>query len=71
MVRRRGSRPGKTRALLGALALSLLPTAALAEASSHTSASAGLVAELFALITFVLLALIANWSARRHRARDA
>lgn len=45
----------------------LTPALAQAELSSEAGASPGLVAELFALLTFVLLALAAHWNARRRR----
>jgi hypothetical protein len=51
-----------------AILLGGAPSRVLAQvSSSESSASTGLVAELFALFTFVLLAMAAHWSARRRR----
>lgn len=62
MKRRQGSPLG--RAAL-AFSLTLLPMVALADARDDARASTGFAAELFALGTFVLLALAAHWGARR------
>jgi hypothetical protein len=62
MKRRKGSRLGQATLTL---ALSLLPALALADARDDARASTGFAAELFALGTFVLLALAAHWGARR------
>lgn len=62
---------GKSWMLVSALAWllpsALLPALAQAELSGEAGASPGFIAELFALLTFVLLALAAHWSARRRR----
>lgn len=64
MKRRKGSRLGQATLVF---ALALLPALVFADARDHARASSGLAAELFALGTFVLLALAANWGARRRR----
>ena len=63
MKRRKGSRLGQATLVL---TLTLVPALALADAQDGR-ASSGLAAELFALGTFVLLALVAHWGARRRR----
>lgn len=64
MKRRPGSRLGQATLVLTLL---LLPALALGDAGDDARASTGFAAELFALGTFVLLALAAHWGARRRR----
>ena len=64
-------RTGKSAAVASALASILLSAPALASADATSPPlSTTLVAELFAFLAFVLLAVVAHWAARRHRVRS-